>query len=122
MWFGVSLFYSSSEPLDEQGTRLFEERIIVLDVADEGEAWERASEHGPALEERYTNAEGRWVAWTFERIVEVKAILEDRIADGVELFSRFLRQDEVESLTNLLQKNHLSTISVEGLQSSFAAS
>jgi hypothetical protein len=104
MWFGVSLLYRSSEPLDEQGTRLFEERIIVFDAADEGEAWKKAKERGPLLEERYTNAEGRWVAWTFERTVEVRAILEDQIADGVEVFSRFLRQDEVESLTNSIAK------------------
>jgi hypothetical protein len=104
MWFGVSLLYRSSEPLDEQGTRLYEERIIVLDAADEGEAWKRANEHGPSLEERYTNAEGNWVTWTFERTIEVKAILEDQIADGVEVFSRFLRQDEVDSLTGSITK------------------
>jgi hypothetical protein len=99
MWFGVSLLYKSSEPLDEQGTRLFEERIIVLNATNEEEAWEKANEYGPSLEERYTNAEGRWVAWSFERTVEVKAILEDQLADGVEVFSRFLRQDEVERYT-----------------------
>ncbi|MGH8064116.1 MAG: DUF4288 domain-containing protein [Candidatus Entotheonellia bacterium] len=104
MWFGVSLLYKSSEPLDEQGTRLFEERIIVLNAADEAEARKRANEHGPSLEEQYANAEGRWVAWTFERTVEVKAILEDQIADGVEVFSRFLRQDEVDSLTGAITK------------------
>jgi Domain of unknown function (DUF4288) len=106
MWFGASLLYRSSESLDKQGTQLFEERIIVLDAADEGEAWKKAKERGPLLEERYTNAEGRWVAWTFERTVEVRAILEDQIADGVgvEVFSRFLRQDEVESLPNSMVK------------------
>jgi Domain of unknown function (DUF4288) len=50
MWFGVSLLYRSSEPLDEQGTQLFEERIIVLDAADEGEAWKKAKERGPSKE------------------------------------------------------------------------
>jgi hypothetical protein len=104
MWFGASLLYRSSEPLDEQSTRLFEERIIVVDAADEGEAWKKANEHGPALEERYTNAEGRRVEWTFERIVEVQAIQEEQISDGVEVFSRFLRQDEVDSLTGSITR------------------
>ena len=104
MWFGVSPLYRSSEPLDEQGTHLFEKRIIVLDAADEGEAWKRANKHGPWLEERYINAEGNWVVWTFERTVEVKAILKEQIADGVEVFSRFLRQDEVERLGNSIVK------------------
>jgi hypothetical protein len=34
----------------------------------------------------------------------VRAILEDQIADGVEVFSRFVRQDEVGSLTNSIAK------------------
>lgn len=98
MWFGVSLLFRSSEPLDDQGARLFEERIVVLDAADEVEAWKKANGCGPSLEEQYVNAEGRQVAWTFERAVEVKAILEDQLGDGVEVFHRFLREDEVNSL------------------------
>ena len=100
MWFGVSLVSRSSEPLDEQGTRLFEERIIVRDAADEAEAWKKANGWGSSLEEQYVNAEGQEVAWTFERAVEVKAILEDQLGDGVEVFNRFLREDEVKSLTS----------------------
>jgi hypothetical protein len=57
MWFGVSLLYRSSEPLDEQGAHLFEERSIVLDTAHKEEAWKRDNEHGAVLEERYTHAE-----------------------------------------------------------------
>ena len=100
MRFGVSLLCRSSEPLGEQATRLFEERIIVLDAADEAEAWKKANGCGSSLEEQYVNAEGHEVAWTFERAVEVKAILEDRLGDGVEVFNRFLREDEVKSLTS----------------------
>jgi hypothetical protein len=74
--FGISLLDRSSEPLDKEGTGLFEARAIVLDKTDEGEAWKKANEHGlsmaPLLEERDTNVEGRWVVWTFERSVEVK--------------------------------------------------
>jgi hypothetical protein len=44
------------------------------------------------------------VVWTFERSVEVKAIQEDQIVDGVEVFSRFLRQGEVDSPTNSITK------------------
>jgi hypothetical protein len=49
LWFEVSLFYRSSEPFDDQGRRLFEERIIILDAADEAQAWKRAKERGPLL-------------------------------------------------------------------------
>jgi hypothetical protein len=63
-----------------------------------------ANEHGLSLEEQHTNAEGRWVAWTFERTVDVKTIPEDHIAVGIEVFNRFLRQDEVDSLAHSIAK------------------
>ena len=75
MWFGVSLLYRSSEPLNAQGMPLFEERIILLDAVDETNAWQRALQLGPSLDERYINAEGNQVVWTFERVLEVKMIL-----------------------------------------------
>jgi hypothetical protein len=104
MWFGVSLLYKSSEPLDERGTYLYEERIIVLEAIDEEEAGKKANERGPSLEEEYVNAEGRRVTWTFERAVEVKAIIEEQLGDGVEVFNRFLREDEVRNLTSSISK------------------
>jgi hypothetical protein len=51
MWFGASLLFRSSVPLDEHGTPLFEERIILLDAHDEAEAWKKAKERAPGLEE-----------------------------------------------------------------------
>jgi uncharacterized protein DUF4288 len=104
MWFGASLLYRSSEPLDEQGTQLYEERLIILEAIDEGEAWKKAHKRGLLLEEEYTNAEGRRVTWTFERAVEIKEIIEDQLGDGVEVFSRFLCEDEVRNLTSSISK------------------
>ena len=42
------------------------------------------------------------MVWTFERVLEVKVILEDQLGDGVEVFHRFLREDEVKSLAKPL--------------------
>ena len=102
MWFGVSLLYKSSEPLNAQGIPLFEERIVLLSAVDEANAWQRAVQLGPSLDEQYINAEGNQVVWTFERVLEVKVILEDQLGDGVEVFHRFLREDEVKSLAKPL--------------------
>ena len=99
MWFGVSLLYRSSEPLDAQGTRLFEERVVLLDAVDEANAWQRSMQLGPSLDEQYSNAEGHQVCWTFERVLEVNVSLEDHLGDGVEVFHRFLREDEIKSLS-----------------------
>lgn len=98
MWFGVSLLFRSSVPLDEHGTPLFEERIILLAAHDEAEAWKKAKERAPGLEEQYINAEGHCVTWTFERPLDVQEIPDEQLEDGVEVFHRFLREDEVHSL------------------------
>ena len=104
MWFGASLLYRSSEPLTEYGTHLFEERIVILAAHDETEARKKANDRGALGEEQYINMEGALVAWTFERTLEVKAILEDELGDGVEVFQRFLREDEVRSLLGSIAK------------------
>jgi hypothetical protein len=80
----------------------FEERIVLLDAVDEANAWQRALQLGPSLDEQYINAEGNQVVWTFERVLEVNVILEDQLGDGVEVFHRFLREDEVKSLAKPL--------------------
>ena len=102
MWFGVSLLYRSSEPLNVQGIPLFEERLVLLDAVDEANAWQRALQLGPSLDEQYINTEGNQGVWTFERVLEVKMILEDQLGDGVEVFHRFLREDEVKSFAKPL--------------------
>jgi hypothetical protein len=75
---------------------------LVLSKSGETNAWQRAIQLGPSLDEQYINAEGNQVVWTFERVLEVKVILEDRLGDGVEVFHRFLREDEVKSLAKPL--------------------
>jgi len=96
--------YRSSESLTENDTHLFEERIIILAASDEAEAWKKANDYGTSGEEHYINTEGALVVWTFERTIEVKAILEDQLGDGVEVFQRFLREDEVRSLLGSIAK------------------
>ena len=104
MWFGASLLYRSSELLTEHGPHLFEERIVNLAASDEAEAWKKANECGALGEEQYINTEGSLVAWIFERTLEVKAILDDQLGDGIEVFQRFLREDEVRSLLGSIAK------------------
>jgi len=88
------------EPLNAQGRPLFEERIVLLGAIDEANAWQRALQLGPSLDEQYINAEGNQLVWAFERILEVKVILEDQLGDGVEVFHRFLREDESKASLN----------------------
>jgi hypothetical protein len=42
LWFGVSLVYKSSAPLDEQGTHLFEEQIISFKCCGRTGGWDIA--------------------------------------------------------------------------------
>jgi hypothetical protein len=54
-------------------------------VSDERPLW--AIQLDPSLDEQYINAEGNLVVWTFERVLEVQAILEEQLGDGVEVKS-----------------------------------
>jgi len=78
--------------------------LELLGAVDEANAWQRAIQLGPSLAEQYINAEGNPVVWTFERVLEVQVILEDQLDDGVEVFHRFLCEDEVKSLAQPLSE------------------
>lgn len=64
---------------------------------DEIEAEEKAKKSIVANECEFTVSGSVKVAWKFHQVESV-CLIEDNIEDGVELFSRFLRQSEAESI------------------------
>lgn len=54
---------------------------------------------GKKLETEYAVAGGDSVRWTFARVERLHEIDDDPLVNGTELFSRFLRESEVESLS-----------------------
>ena len=98
MWFGVNLLFSSTRPDESAAEALWEERIILLQAADEAAARQAAEQIGKAEEHEYIAADGSPVRWQFAQVECVYQLLSDKVESGTEVFSRFLRASEVQSL------------------------
>ncbi len=95
MYYSVSLMYKSKRSDSEPP--LWEERILLVSALDEAEAEEKAKKVAGKHESEFTTSDSVKVAWKFHQVERVFPI-EDSIEDGVELFTRFLRQSEAESI------------------------
>lgn len=98
MWFTASLLFKSEHQAASAGEPLWEEKIILVRAEDEAAAEGKAAQLGKAEEHEYRNQAGELVRWSFERVERVCQMEDDVLKDGVELFSRFLRDSEVKSL------------------------
>jgi len=95
-------FYTASllfRSLHDGGTTpgLWEESLILIQAISPEEALKKAREVGHARELTYTAIDGSKVAWKFFKVERVFEIM-DELIDGAEIFSRYLRNSEVESL------------------------
>jgi hypothetical protein len=80
---------------------LWEESIILIFAEDEGDAARKAERIGRENETSYKTTDGSTLAWKFVQIERLYEIMDSRIADGTEVFSRHLKNSEVKSiLTN----------------------
>ena len=95
MYYSVSLMYKSERSDSEPP--LWEERIILVSAMGEAEAEEKAKKGAWEYEREYIVSDSVKVAWKFHQVDSV-CFIEDKIEDGVELFSRFLGQREAESI------------------------
>jgi hypothetical protein len=78
---------------------LWEEQILLVEAASESDAVVLAEELGRAKEHAYfvDVPERHQLHWSFERVDRVCAV-DGALETGCELFSRFLREREVQSL------------------------
>ena len=96
MFYSVSLFYKSERTDDEEP--LWEERIILVSALDEDEAETKALQLVKKNEVKYVVGNSVSVAWRFHQIERVFLLIDDDIKDGTELFCRFLKDSEAQSL------------------------
>lgn len=97
MWYSASLFFE--EMLDTDGVcALWEEQIVLISAESDQAARERAVKIGSSKEHRYTSANENVVRWKFRGVERLFPIEGESIADGIELFSRFLRETEAKSI------------------------
>lgn len=96
MWYAASLLFKSSRS-PAGAEPLWEESIRLIGADSESEARSKAERLGRSERTSYA-ASGGAVTWMFDRVARVCLIDADSLAEGTELFSRFLRNSEVESL------------------------
>jgi len=103
MWFAASLLFKSVHP-GQVDDHLWEESIFLVRAESEEEARQKADRLGKAEEHEYVAANGEMTQWTFQGVERIQEILDDKLEDGTEIFSRFLRGPEVQSLLEPLRE------------------
>jgi uncharacterized protein DUF4288 len=102
-WFTVNVLLKGTHVTRPSVEPLWEESFLLIDAGTEEAAAEKAARIGRAAEHDYSVDDGEageppgTLKWTFEQIERVYMV-EDKLRDGTELFSRFLRDAEVKSL------------------------
>jgi len=97
-WFAVRLLFESTvEGRDEPD---FEERIVLLRAPEDShaEAKKRARKLASSAPEEYQNAEGKKVTCVLSEVLDDVQLLDEEIADGTEVYFRFLSAEGAEQL------------------------
>ena len=100
MWYSASLLFRGVHDVVPEVPSLWEELIVLVEADSERDAKQHAERLGAMRRHHYvvTHPETHVLKWVFVQVERVCSIEEDRLEPGVELFSRFLRQSEVDSL------------------------
>lgn len=99
-WYGASVFLESVHSSQEikEVDALWEEVIFLVRAHSEEDAAAIAQEMAKEKEVAYKNAAGGMSEWRVSSVSRVVEIDGEDIGVGTEVFSRFLRRSEVESL------------------------
>ena len=98
MWFAADLLFRG-ERQPPGPPPLWEERIVLVEASTETDAASAATAIGKEEEHAYeTSKNGRRVTWRFMTLLRLYEIEGFQPRSGVELFSRFLRDEEATSL------------------------
>jgi hypothetical protein len=97
MWFAANLLFKSVHIPSGKSPPIWEQSIRLIEAETEADARDKAERLGRSEMVSY-QARSDLVIWTFEGVERVYAIEQDHLSDGVELFSRFLRDAEVTSM------------------------
>ena len=77
---------------------LWEERLILVFSPTEEQAILKAKRIGGDEESRYKTIEGDTLVWKFIQIERMFEVNDFQLKDGIEIFSRYLRNSEIESI------------------------
>jgi hypothetical protein len=83
-------------------TPQFDEQLRLIHASNEFEAFERARELGISEQDQFENANNTTVEWRFIDITSIHRF--PGLADGAELYSRIMEEEDAERYTDVVQK------------------
>ena len=98
MWYAANLLFQSEHSTVSDKENLWEESIRLIQADSTDQAMQKAKELGQRSEVCYLGEEADLVKWKFVRVERIFEIDDEKLKDGTEVFSRFLRASEVESM------------------------
>jgi len=106
MWFTANILMEclSSDPTAKP---FWEESIILIQAADEDEARKKGEETGKKAEHEYDAISGDHIKWVFDRVADIYELVPNKLEEGTEVFSRFLRDSEVKSLSRPFEDDEI---------------
>jgi predicted transcriptional regulator len=98
MWYCVSVLSVAQHDDKHPSDALWEEQMFLVDAQHEEDARVKGEKFARANRAEYRNVAGEMVRWKFEKIESVHEVMDEELKSGTEVFSRFLRQAQVENL------------------------
>ncbi len=98
MWYSVATLAVADRDPNSAAEPLWEEQIFLVNAESEEDARHKAELLAQRDECEYAVVDGSSVRWRFSCISKVYPVVDQEIRDGVEIFSRFLKDSEVKSL------------------------
>ncbi len=96
MWYGVNVFVECR--VNGKDDDIWEERFYLIDAICDEDAEDQAKAIAEKEETTYKNMYGEEVCWKFDCVYKTYEIMSESLTSGTEIFSRFLKRDEVEML------------------------
>lgn len=74
---------------------IWEESVVLIISENEEDALKKAEEMGRGNEVSYKTMNGNMLSWKFVRVERVFEILNFQLRDGMEVFSRYMKNSEI---------------------------
>ena len=98
MWFCACALSVAEHDQKHPTDALWEEQIFLIDAESEEDARVKGEQVARAERAEYRNAAGEMIHWKFKNIESVHQIMDEELKSGTEVFSRFLREEQVQSM------------------------
>src|SRR5579871_5708105 len=88
-YIAVVIYESSSNAQSYEP--LYQECFFIVQAASEDQARQKALSHAQNAQTSYQNEQGETITWSLKTVVDVSAVLAQKLEDGAELYARHFR-------------------------------